>query len=61
MHGESGHGYQFWGKSKSDIEGELGLSPMHEEMGAEACGRILGTVVSMDQSSNTAFPVRLAL
>ena len=58
--GGSGCSYPFWGKSKSDIDGELGLSPIHEEIGAEAHGRISGTVVSVDQCSNTAFPGGLA-
>ena len=58
--GGSGHGYQFQGKSESDIGGELELSPIHEEIRAETLGRILGTVVSMDPFSNTALPVRLA-
>ena len=57
MHGCS---YQFQGRSESDIDGESGLSPIHEEIGAETCGRILGTVVSVDQHSNTALPVGLA-
>ena len=48
-------------RPKSDINGESGLSPIYEETGAEACGGILGTVVSVDQCSNTTLPVRLAL
>ena len=39
--------------------GSPGLSPIHKKVGAEACGRILGEVISMDQHSNTAFPVGL--
>ena len=58
--GGSGFSYQFWGKFKSDVERESGLSPIHEEIGTVANGRILGTVVSGDQHSNTALPVRLA-
>ena len=46
--GGSGHGYQSWGKSKSDIDRELGLSPVCKEIGAETHGVILGPVVSME-------------
>ena len=58
--GGSGHRYLFWAKSQSDINGEARLSPIHEEVGVEACGGILGTVVTMCQHSNIALPVRLA-
>ena len=58
--GGSGHSYQSQGRSKSNTDSESGLSPVHEEIEAEPCGRILGTVVSVDQCSNTALPVRLA-
>ena len=49
------------GKSDSDVNGKSGLSPIHEEIGAEAHGGISGTVVSVDQQSNTALPVRIAV
>ena len=58
--GRRGHNYWLWGNSKSDINRETGLSPIHEEIGAETSGGISGTVVSMDQCSNTALPFRLA-
>ena len=54
-----GHSYQFRGKSERDVERELRLSPIHEEIGAETCGGILGAVVSLDQYSNAALLVRL--
>ena len=43
-----------------DINGKSGLS-VHQEEGAKACGKILGTVVSMDQNFNTVLPLGLAL
>ena len=50
----SGHGYWSQGKSEGDIDRESGLSPIHQVIGAEPHGGISGTVVSMDQCSNTA-------
>ena len=54
-----GQSYQFWGKSEIDVNRDLEWSPIHEKIGAETHGRILGAVVSMDQCSNTALQVRL--
>ena len=45
--------------SESDINRELELPPIHKEIGAETHGRILGTVVSVNQYSNTALLVGL--
>ena len=58
--GGSGCGYQLQGKSKGDIDWELGLPPIHKEVGAETHSGILGTVLSVDQHSNTAISVGLA-
>ena len=58
--GGCGHSYQSQGKSEGNIDRESGLSPIPKVIGAEPYGGILGTVVSMDQCSNTALPVRLA-
>ena len=57
--GASGCSYWLWGESQGDINRELSLSLINEEVGAKASGGILGTVVSIDQHSNTALPVQL--
>ena len=46
--GGSGHGYQSWGQSESDINREPGLPSVHKKIGTETHGGLLGTVVNMD-------------